>query len=402
MSASPKSKRTPPPSNFEDYFLTYTVGENLYPISSDNMSYILGDAGLPFSIGQEIISLGFEFIFDNKIYRDICVSTYGFAILLDPTADPDLVIDSTMDDASNNASLITSVWSAAHVVIAPWWDEGVRSVWRNTSDSGASTYIANLGLTIRDLSLGISTMPDAIDSSHGGIKYFRGFDSRDGKFLVLRWKVVSNSASTNFNVLTFDLVIYESGIIEVRYSPRVFLTNQALESATTAIFANGGSNYGNRYRDFSQYIRKDSRGQYKGGGAIYDGSYTDSDGSTTKSYTVSLDVEKDWPGLHRGAVFRLTPPRSKRRQTRKVVPLRDSVSFISSGMFNDQKTVNRVAQNTHLGSMIPSSYVLNINDIDSIAIIELYTSGSVETSIELRPSLSDSVVFDSIVERGKK
>jgi len=402
MSASPKSKRISPTSKFEDYVLTYTVGQSLYPISSDSMSYVQGSAGLPFSIGDEIVDLDFNFVFDNKTYRRVYVTTYGFVILLDPQSDPELAIDTTMDSPADNASLITSTWSAAHVVIAPWWDEGIRSVWRHVGDSGASTYVANQGLTVQNLNLGISTMPEAIDSRHGGIKYFRGFDNRDGKFLLLRWKVASNSASTDFNVLSYDLVIYESGIIEVRYAPSVFLTNQASESATAAIFANGGSNYGNRYRDFSQYIRKDSRGQYKNGGGIYDGSYTDTDGYTTTSYTVSLNVEKDWPGIHRGAMFRLTPPRVRRRQNRRVVPLRDSATFISSGMFNDQKTINRVSQTTQMGSMLPSRHVLNMNDIDSIAIIELYTSGSMETSIELRPSLSDSVVFDSIAERGKK
>jgi hypothetical protein len=169
-----------------------------------------------------------------------------------------------------------------------------------------------------------------------------------------------------------------------------------------AIFACGGSTYGKRYRDLSYVLRKDSRGKYRNGGAIYDGSYTDSDGSNTADYTISLNSYKDWPGLDKGATFRLTPPRNKRKSTRKVLNDRDSSTFVRSGAFNDQKTINFNNQRTQISSMLPVDYVTDMNDTDSISIVELYKSGSIETNMTLKTGLFDSLVFDSLSERGRK
>jgi hypothetical protein len=405
MSASPKSKRENPPNKFEDYILTYTVGQNLYPIDSSAMSYISGYTGEPYTIGNAIVGLGFDFRFDNRAYRQIYVSTYGFAILLDPEADPDFVIDATMDDASDNSSVImnSSPWSSAHVLLCPWWDTEVRSVFRNTSNSGVSTYLTGLGLTLNNVNLGISTTPPGIDASLGGVKSFSGFDPNEGKFLVIRWKIFTNpSSGTKFNIGSYDIVVYESGVIEFRYGPRIFHQYESDENATMAIFACGGSTYGKRYRDLSYVLRKDSRGKYRNGGSVYNGTYTDTDGSSTADYTISLNSYKDWPGLEKGATFRLTPPRNKRRTTRKVLNDRDSASFIRGGIFNDQKTINYNSQSVQFPAMIPVDYVTSMNDYDSVAIVELYTSGSIEITRTNRSGLIDDIFNDCIIERGKR
>lgn len=402
MSASPKLKRTPPSNKFEDYILTYTVGETLYPIKSDSMSYAPGSLGLPFVIASGVTEIGFDFKFDNKVYRNVYISSYGFAILLDPEGDPETVIDDTMDAANKNWSVIASTWVAAHVIIAPWWDAGIKSIWRNVTDTGASTYIANQGLIETDLIFGISPMPAAIDSQMGGIKTFRGFHERNGRFFLIRWKVASDSSSNSFNVLTYDLVLYESGIVEIRYAPRIFLTRESSEKASMAIFANGGSSYGNRYRDLSEYIKKSSRGKYKNGGSVYDELYTDTNGTYSAPYTISLNVAHDWPGLERGATFSLIPPRNKRKQTRKVLNDRDASSFIKTGMFNDQKTINFVNQHVQYPSMLPVDYVTSMNDIDSINIVELCSSGSIEVNMNLKSGMFNDVMRDSVAERGKK
>ena len=401
MSASPKSKRTSPSNKFEDYILTYTVGQGLYPVSNSNMSYLseVDGTGSPYSIGNEILDIGFTFRFDGRNYDRIYVNTYGFAILVDPNADPNYVTDSTMDDPADNSSIITTSWSEAHVVLSPWWDSEVRSIFRYTSDSGASTYLSSLGLTASNVDLGISTAPAGLDSSAGGIKKFSGFDSRDGRFFMLRWKVFTNPNGSHFNVAAYDIVLYESGIIEFRYSPRAYRGDDS-ETASIGIFA--CVNSANRYRDFSHILRKDSRGQYRNGGSIYNGSYTDSDGTNTSNYTISLSMKKDWPGLDRGATFRMTPPRNKRRQTRKALNDRNSMSFIKSGMFNDQKTVNFSKQIVQYPAMVPVDYVTSMNDIDSISIVELYSSGSIEVDMNLNSGLFDDAMFDSIAERGKK
>jgi hypothetical protein len=401
MSASPRTKRNSPSNKFEDYVLTYTVGQGLYPVSTFNMSYlsVASGTGAPYSIGNEILDIGFTFKFDGRNYDKIYVSTYGFAILVDPSADPGYVTDATMDDPSDNSSIIMSAWSDAHVVLSPWWDSGVRSVFRYTSDSGASSYLSSLGLISKNVELGISLAPAGLDSSAGGIKKFSGFDDRDGRFFMLRWKVFTNVSGGYFNVASYDVVLYESGIIEFRYSPRSYNGND-LESASIGMFA--CINSSNRYRDFSHVLRKDSRGQYKNGGSIYNGAYSDSDGTNTSNYTISLDMKKDWPGLDRGATFRMTPPRNKRRQTRKTLNDRNSTSFIKNGMFNDQKTVNFSKQKIQYPAMIPVDYVTSMNDIESISIVELYSSGSIEVDMNLSSGLFDDAMVDSIAERGKK
>ena len=408
MSASPKSKRENPPNKFEDYILTYTVGQSLYPVDSSAMTYLSNGVGDPYAIGEVTVDLGFDLNFDNKTYRQIYVSTYGFAILLDPSADPADVLTVTIGGAGNaddnsKVEMNTSPWTAAHVFLSPWWDTEVRSVFRNTTNSGVTTYLTGLGLTLSNVNLGISPMPPGIDASLGGVKSFSGFDPNEGKFLVIRWKIFTNpSSGTKFNIGSYDIVVYESGVIEFRYGPRIFHQYESDENATMAIFACGGSTYGKRYRDLSYILRKDSRGKYRNGGSVYNGTYTDTDGSNTADYTISLNSYKDWPGLEKGAMFRLTPPRNKRKSTRKVLNDRDSSTFVRSGAFNDQKTINFNNQRIQNSSMLPVDYVTDMNDTDSVSIVELYKSGSIETNMTLKTGLFDSLMFDSLSERGRK
>lgn len=408
MSSSPKSSRTSPSNKFEDYILTYTVGQSLYPIRSDIMTYLDSSAGQPFTVNaSDTIDIGFSFKFDNRSYRRVYVSTRGFAILLDPSANPSNVITDTMGSVSANHSVLNGPWSSAHVILSLWWDSRVRSIFRKTSDSDASDYITLKGTTIPNINLGIDPYPAGIDGIHGGIKKFYGFDKRDGKFLLLRWKIFSYAPfsefiSGNLGVVSFDLVLYESGIIEYRYAPRFEIKSEQSENATIAIFASGGSTYANRYRDFSYVVRPDSRGKYRNGGAVYGNSYTDNDGTNTSPYTITLRTDRDWPGLDRGAMFRLTPPRNKRKQSRKVLNSRDSIDFVKTGMFNDQKTINFSKQAVHFPSMLPLDYVTSMNDTDSISVIELHRSGSIEVSVQIKSGLFDDVMFDSSVERGKK
>lgn len=400
MPASPKTKRTPPANKFEDYILTYTVGEGLYPVDSSTMTYLSSTGvGSPFSVGEEIIDIGFNFRFDETTYSKIHISTYGTVILIDPAANPANVLSDTMGSADDNSSILPGPWASRHIVLSPWWSSEVRSIYRNITDSGASSYVTGQGLTVNNVTLGISPMPLGIDSRHGGIKSYKGFDSRDGKFLLLRWKIFANPNGSQ-NVVSFDVVIYESGILEFRYAPRSSSLADDYEIATIAVFANGVS--ANRYRDFSYLMRRDNRGKYRNGGTIYNGSYTNTNAYGTANYTVDLNVKNDWPGLDKGATFRLTPPRNKRRQSRKVINDRDSSNFMKSGMFNDQKTVNFNVQKIQYPTMLPIDYVTSMNDIDSISIVELCSSGSIEVNMNLSSGLFDDAMRDAIAERGKK
>ena len=52
--------------------------------------------------------------------------------------------------------------------------------------------------------------------------------------------------------------------------------------------------------------------------------------------------------------------------------------------------------------MIPVDYVTSMNDYDSVAIVELYTSGSIEITRTNRSGLIDDIFNDCIIERGKR
>lgn len=411
MSASPKSKRESPASKFEDYIATYSTKESLFPISSQIMSYMSQDPGfmvgfggpsIPGVKGQEVTDIGFSFTFDNRTYEKISISTKGFAILVD-SSDPNNFYNTTLDEDDDNWAVRTSVWSAPHVILAPWWDDAVTNVLRSLDDASAPSYLSNLGLNNNSIINGKSTTPPGIDPSLGGVKKFNGIDPRLGKYLVVRWKSFAYSTVSPHNIVNFDLVLYESGSLEFRYAPRIFNSYTSFEHATMAIFANGGSNYGNRYRDFSCFASKsaDSRGIYVNGGAVYDGSYTDT-ADATQSYTISLNTRDNWPGLNSGAVIRFSPPQNKRRQNRSITTIRDSVSFTNrdgSSLFNDQLALPPASsQLVEYPSMMPVSFRTSANYSDPVAINNLYSSGSIQVNRTFKPGLVDSILYDSLIE----
>lgn len=414
MSTSPKSKRAAPNNRFEDYTLTSSTEESLFPIKSQFMTYLsqesgfpIGGPGIPYTQGQEIIDIGFTFSFDNREYKKLYVSTRGFAILVDPTLDnpsPDTILNTVLDESWDNSAVRTTVWDAAHVILALWWDGSVINAWNSVDDGSASGYLSNLGLSVNSIKSGFVTTPAGIDPALGGVKRYNGNDPKNGNYLVIRWKSLTHSSASS-NIAYYDLVLYESGLVEFRYSPRFFRTFSSLENATIAMFANGGSTYGNRYRDFSYFIREDSRGSYVNGGAIYDGFYTDNDGSATTTYTISLNMQKDWPGLDAGAIFKFSPPRSRKRSNRSITSIRDSASFVNrdnSSFFDDQFSIPLTTQLVEYPTMLPASYKVNLDYSDPLAVTELYASGSIQISRTLSPGLADSILYDSIVEGRKK
>ena len=415
MSSSPKSKRTPPNNRFEDYVLTYEVGPGtgLYPVSSQAMAYVEGTAGLPYYInGRQIISLGFDFNFDGKIYKSLAVFASGWCVLVDPlrTSTNQVLGDVGVGGTgSYNGTISDSFSTRTHVLLAVWFD-ALRNTWRFTNDVGPSgttplgTYLTSLGISsLADLNSGKITTPAGIDSTSGGVKYYRGESGDSGKYFLVRWKSFSYNKTESTNIILFDLVIYENGKIEFRYSPRLGTPNDDAEGATIGIFANGESVSSPRYRDFSSLLRPDSRPKHVNGGSEYDGSYTELDEYTgdLAKYGANLSTRLHWPGVGQfGAVFRFSPPAIRRRQNRSILNLRESASFVSDGSpyFNDQNTIPFTSQVVEYPTMLPANLRTSYNSSQAIYVNELYTSGSIQVTRTLSPGMFDSVLEDALLD----
>ena len=407
MTATTKSRRTPPVNRFEDYVLTYEVGPNagLYPINNEAMTYVEGFPGnssTDDSYGY--IDLNFIFKFDQKEYRKIFITTNGWAALVDEANDPGMSVPYGMSSQVltggamwDNEAIKDSFSNTKHIMLCPWFDD-IRNIARK-ADSTISAYLAVEQVTIDEIKYGKKITPPGIDESSGGMKYFRGQTRERGKCLIIRWKSFARYTG-QYNVINFDLALYESGDIEFRYAPRLLLKQDTNEGATIGIFANGESVSKPRYRDMSIFLRGnevDSRGKYENGGAVYDGSYTDP--ITSTKYNASLDTFSNWPGLGQfGAVFKLSPPSLKRRQLRSVVSLRDSVSFFSEGAFDDRNTQIFSQQVVEYPSMMPVLAKVENESDQPQAIGRLFQSGSIRVTRVVKHGLYDPVLSDSIIE----
>lgn len=325
MPGTPKALRQPPPRRFENYILTRVtspnVGLSLLPDSlflrcSPSGSVggsSAGDPGASFTDDgvSAQLPIGFDFSFDNIVYKKFIVCTNGWMALIDPVAGTFVATDVLSTSVWVNSG-IKPTFVKNHVLLAPWFDD-----LRNVATSVNDVVISGLSMTTaarQRVREGFQPPPISLNQSQFGVKYYLDSRSPQGRRLIVRWNSLSdfNSAST---VLRFEVVIYENGKIEYRYDPRRKLTlvASAVEDATIGIFMPGAAS---RFRDFSLGLgyRDNARQQYRYGGAVLTGSYTDIADSLTASYTCNLKPAVHWPGLNTaGSAFIFLPP-VKRRQ----------------------------------------------------------------------------------------
>ena len=448
MSSTPKSKRTPPARRLEEYTLTYEKGPGtgLYPIASSQMKYFdeTVDAGGdvvttsgPYSastpaapVGTSLLHLGFDFLFDGKRYTKLYISVSGWAALLERdravTSPYSSFISDFLSSTIEENSILDS-FTYDDVILAPWFDN-IRNVSRSYSGAGDR-----------------STIYSSFEG--GGVKYFLGND-RLGRFALIRWTSYADTDGAEAPggdidlalrcIARFDLVIYECGLIEFRYGPRLDFPNRSVSnslpwnfspytgfSATVGIFASGPSFSSNRYRDFGGLLRvggTDSRGTYVNGGSIYDGSFTDggenyistlkylswTHGTSSKLYPPP-DMYSEWPGGPEngsGGVFRFSPPVLRHRQKRSVMTLKDSRSFVNGGedrepFFSDQHTIafTSTQQTIEYPSMLPVALKTNNSTTDASSVAGLFASGSITVSrSNLRPGMFDEVLDNVMIE----
>lgn len=403
MPASPISKRQPLPRNLQDYVLNYEKSPEagLFPIDSKLMEYVPGAAGSSGAIDQsETLDIGFTFSFDNIDYQKIYVNTNGWAVLLDPTQVVGTftvgdVLTGTQDQ--NETIKIQFVGPSGgpinHTLLAPWFDS-LQSVYRSADDAAALIGSASLV----KIKLGEMLVPRIINSSTGGLKFYRGDSFSGGRCFVVRW----NSfilGSTSLHSVTFDLVIYENGKIEFRYAPISF-SEETIGSATIGVFGYGGiaSMSGPetaRYRDFGYLIKRsnlDIRQIYKNGGTA---------GSPFSNYVMSdLAVNNEWPASpmgEMGAIFHFSPPVNHRHVTRRDIPSNDDGRLSTGGLFDDRKSiVYGQTETTSFPVGLPTNYVIRSQHHGASGLQDLIGSCSLEVDRQILPSMFDSFIVNNI------
>jgi len=314
---TPKSLREAPSRIFENYILTLEVDSRigLSKVSQESFLQIPGPAGDGGTLDTESspLDIGFPFSFDGIIYKKFVVSTNGFLVLLDPTTvslDLNTVFGSGVDYENSN---IKQTFGANHSLLTPWFDGSLRNLYSDQSSSGLSLSPR----VIDSYQKGISQPSVRVNPRKFGIQFFNELSSNSGRKLIVRWNSSSNgfSGDSPANTLCFEVIIFENGKIEFRYSPASNFADQDYDTyggATIGIFMP----LENRFRDFSYELgyRKNDRERYKFGGTIYDPSYTDGDTEYTANYSVNLNPVLYWPGQkNSGAVFTFQPPLNRRR-----------------------------------------------------------------------------------------
>jgi len=346
MAGTDVTMRAAPPRRFENYVLTRlvdsSVGLTQVPATSftqvpgpgaftKNDAYSGAGAGGTDDATSNVIPIGFDFQLDGITYKQWVANCNGWMALVDPTT------------GTFNASevLSSSVWvnegikatfTSNAVLLAPWFDD-LRNALSSPSQLTSSPFSYS-STKVSRITQGLEPTPIFVDSSSYGISYYLDVRSPQGRRLIVRWASVSNYTSPS-SAIRFEVVLYENGTIEYRYTPRLTITAAAVafEGATVGIFMPNGTH---RFRDFSVGLgyRETSRHEYAYGGYAYDSTYVDAvppgneDYGTSAPYTVSLLPYFNWPGLaSAGCVLSFVPPKNRRKiLPRRLSPASDSVS----------------------------------------------------------------------------
>lgn len=440
MPASPKSSRTPPPNKFEDYSLTKFRGPGSGLLSLDDKKFKQwpGSAGVgdgnnsagTLNNSPRIIPIGFDFKFNGITYKTICATEAGEAILIDPenVIDPIYYNLFLVYDAPVTSRMKSTFSGNRKDVLFLLWRDQLNTSYDSIERLSAGSLVRPSipQSTVDRLRKGIDRPTNETQWNDGyyAVSYCNDDSPNEGKRLVIRWNVTSGVGFSNFIVMQhkFQLVLYENGKIEYRYSDSSINQGQlpyrppysgtapsGTVGAAIGIFANWN---GWNFRDFSFDLgyRDEERSKYVNGGYIYDSSYTDTgvnlNGDTgTVPYTCNLDPTRHWPGsIDSGAVYTLLPPKKRRTQRITTISLRDSSSFIDkdTSHFNDQNTINFGVQDVEYPVMLPVDLRTSINANNSVFINELYSSGSIRVARSIRPGMFDDVLRDCIADGRKR
>ncbi len=326
MTGTDVTMRAAPPRRFENYVLTRLVDSNagLTQIPATSFTQVPGGVGTGATddATSEVLPIGFDFQIDGITYKQWCVNCNGWMALVDPTTGTFTAAEVLNASVWVNAGIKPTFTSSA-VLLAPWFDD-LRNALSSPSQLTGSPF-AWSATKVSRITQGLESVPIFVNSSSYGVSYYLDIKSPQGRRLIVRWASISNYTSPS-SAIRFEVVIYENGTIEYRYTPRLTITASALafEGATVGIFMPNGTN---RFRDFSIGLgyRETSRREYVYGGYAYDSTYTDSvmtgneDYPSSAAYTISLLPYYNWPGLAMaGCILTFSPPRARR----KILPRR--------------------------------------------------------------------------------
>jgi hypothetical protein len=357
--STPKELRAAPTQDFDKYIFTRVIapGVGLFPMASSAMLDLPGgvSSGGQYNFESSTTSIGFDFKFNEKTYNRFVVHTGGFVVLREKTDVSSFSMSDYVSDTEFNETILDN-FTTGGVLLCPWFDS-----LRNAFDEIGQLPSPYNTLSARtSIQRGIISPPPGLNPVTSGVKYVNTVSQRGENCLVIRWRSFAENNSYNYDsIITFEVVLYESGKIEFRYDAKKnlnnYLSNAGYEGATIGIFVNDKVNEDStfwRFRDFSVGLghpSDNSRVVSKYGGCEYDPAYTDESAytllfSSPKPYNVSMFVSNmddttatspldflkgryaNWPGQDLfGCVMTFMPPVNRR----KVLPRRD-LTFIDS------------------------------------------------------------------------
>ena len=321
---SPISKRTPPQRNFDDYVLTLSRGPNAGMTSIPQNKFtqlpIVGKELVTFDLMSPVIDIGFNFLFNKKVFKQIVVGTNGFIVLVNPA----LGAFNATDIFSTPYGLCTSINLTfnGHVLLAPLLCSNFIDV--SLTQGAIASTLSNL------------TTQQAYNTSHGiEIPIKELFNptayacsncvatTKYGRAQIVRWNNSNNSGR-----LTYEVALYENGTIEFNYAPMSPISNTYIDDiATIGIFLSNIN-----FRDFASELQPIKRLMNDNGGAKFDQTFFDTfTGTNYASSLRTLSVYNqfqdntptnffNWPTQdNNGATFTFQPPMLRR----KVLPRKD-------------------------------------------------------------------------------
>lgn len=245
---SPKTKRQPPPRDFDKYFATFQndpfaesiglqgVHPNAWtqfgPLSSGSTGYTVftqePKSNEIYSLGgnSAITPIGFDFSINGTTYKNFIASPHGWVALLDPSSsfgsnNLDKIYEGRFianGSASYNNAAITQSFGNNDLFLAPWFDRLLMS--HRDLDSFITFYSGTVSNVVNqkdNLLYGRSSGNYPYDEFDYGMRYALVNDSVNGKSLVIRW--TSLGYYYRDKKLSFEVALHENGNIQFNYAP---------------------------------------------------------------------------------------------------------------------------------------------------------------------------------------
>lgn len=354
---TPKSLRSAPANNFEDYTVVkFNVGKSLRSVHSNVWTKVTSLAPLPSAtaIGYtSFINLPFSFPFNGLSIKRIILHSSGWIGLEDPASGyviPNQLADDLIQSSYDYDPSYINNTTLSNILIAPWFTFNGAVAYSSIEEYGTT----GMGFDETTKSLirnGLSALPHNLDPD-GGIKYTETLVENKRCFIV-RWTVDVRCSTVHSP--NFECVLYENGRIEFNYGKISFNTLYSFfapnpERVFSGIFAPGS----NKFRDLSDQPRY-SRPVYELGGHVYNAAF--SDGSDP--YVTSLTYN-DWPG--EGTRITFLPPQLRKRDLPRKQS--DNRFTIPSNFepFNDKKSFVFSTKLVEFPSMLPRDIKVTNND----------------------------------------